>query len=225
MKNTNTMVPNHRYLQPPTNTDLVCLCQLASLSSIMTFTYISCNPWAAVIVYAFLRCVHVCCYQKTPFQAGCGEMFEGRPTYRLQASNCDQTYSISVSIISIIVHIVVCIYTSTILYESSITHTKQNKCLPGLFRINTYNKTLCRSNISDRFHIELFHMVNAGNARGWDRVAANGTCNCSIEVIVYRYRQRRCLFYAIIPKNQNKNTLCYVSQVRIYVNKFTLFPI
>ena len=39
VKNTNTMVPIQRYLQPPTNTDntdRVCVC---SFSSNMTFTY------------------------------------------------------------------------------------------------------------------------------------------------------------------------------------------
>ncbi len=37
VKNANLMVPIQRYLQPPTNTDLVSLYQLVSLSSIMTF--------------------------------------------------------------------------------------------------------------------------------------------------------------------------------------------
>ena len=97
---------------------------------------------------------------------------------------------------------------------------------------NTLSKTIAYLGFSNK-HIQqnvvpfqYFRPFSHSNFFIWSTqgMAANGTCNWSIEGIVYR--QRRCLFYAIIPKHKNKtkqNTLRYVCQVPIYVNKFTLF--
>ena len=137
VKNTNTMVPIHRYLQPPTNTDRVCLC---SFSSNMTFTYKIVQPVASSYDKCnILKCVHACCYIKHHF----GEMFEDRA--RCELSRLAIVTRLIVLELFHFSHACMYICTSTILV---LTHS------------------LGRSITSYRFHKGIVHRVNEGNVRG-----------------------------------------------------------
>ena len=171
MKNTNTIGPQQRYVQPPTNTDGVCLCQLVSFSSIMTSTQKIVQPVGNSQDQKLCSRVLLNYYYYIDILGGGGCSRAGQGKTRVYAAfNCDQTDSVRI-ITYFYVHI-------HVYYTSSHSHHPIQSLIPA-FRICTDNIGLCRTISSYRFHNGLVRMVNEKNARWWR--AADCTWYQSIE--------------------------------------------